>query len=219
MQRTSGGRGRRDGGRPFDRIPGEFAEQRGAYGPPVGPGGGPFGGPFGGGPFGGPFGGFRSGHGGRGRGGRHGGRARRGDVRASLLALLTERPMHGYEMITEIGERTSGAWRPSPGSVYPTLQLLEEEGLIEAQETGGKRLFTLTEAGRAAAEAGAPEPWQEAGRGIDWEAVQEVGQALASVDHAIRQVMATGTEEQRTKGLAVLVEARKKLYLILAEEG
>ncbi|MDH6115774.1 DNA-binding PadR family transcriptional regulator [Kitasatospora sp. GAS204A] len=212
-QRMSGGRGRRDGGRPFDRIPGEFAEQRGAYGPSFPPGGGPFGGPFRGG-FGGGFGG----HGGRGRG-RHGGRARRGDVRASLLALLKERPMHGYEMITEIGERTSGAWRPSPGSVYPTLQLLEEEGLIEAQETGGKRLFTLTETGRTEAEAGAAEPWQEAGRGIDWEAVHEVGQALASVEQAIRQVMATGTEEQRTKGLAVLVEARKKLYLILAEEG
>ncbi|MGF1427323.1 PadR family transcriptional regulator [Kitasatospora sp. LaBMicrA B282] len=206
-----GGRGHRDGGRRFDRVPGEFEQQRPAFGPPFPPGGGPFGG---GGPFRGGFGG----PGGRMRG-RHGGRARRGDVRASLLALLKERPMHGYEMITEIGERTGGAWRPSPGSVYPTLQLLEEEGLIVAQETGGKRLFTLTETGRAEAESGSTEPWQAAGSGVDWEAVQEVGQALASVDHAIRQVMATGTEEQRTKGLAVLVEARKKLYLILAEEA
>ncbi|WP_231591328.1 PadR family transcriptional regulator [Saccharothrix sp. ST-888] len=159
--------------------------------------------------------------GGRGRGGhgRRGGRARRGDVRASLLALLRERPMHGYEMITEIGERTGGAWRPSPGSVYPTLQLLEEEGLIRAQEDSGKRLFELTETGRAEAEAGQESPWDEAGRGVDWEAVQEVGQALAAVDHAVRQVMTTGTEEQRAKGLAVLAEAKKKLYLILADEG
>lgn len=127
--------------------------------------------------------------------------------------------MHGYEMITEIGERTGGAWRPSPGSVYPTLQLLEEEGLIRAQEVSGKRQFELTEAGRAEAEAGSESPWGEAGRGVDWEAVQEVGQALAAVDHAVRQVMTTGTEEQRTKGLAVLSEARRKLYLILAEEG
>ncbi len=125
--------------------------------------------------------------------------------------------MHGYEMITEIGERTSGHWRPSPGSVYPTLQLLEEEGLIEAQETGGKRLFTLTETGRTEAESASAEPWLEAGRGVDWEAVQEVGQTMASLDQAIRQVMTTGTEEQRSKGLAVLVEARKKLYLILAD--
>ncbi|GAA1969524.1 PadR family transcriptional regulator [Kitasatospora viridis] len=182
----------------FGEGPGEFGEQRPAFGPPMG-------GPFG---FGGPH---------RGRG-RHGGRARRGDVRASLLALLKERPMHGYEMITEIGERTSGTWRPSPGSVYPTLQLLEEEGLIEAQETGGKRLFALTETGRAEAEQGSAEPWREAGRGVDWESVREVGQALASLDHAVRQVMATGSEDQRAKGLAVLTEARKKLYLILAEE-
>ncbi|TQF05688.1 helix-turn-helix transcriptional regulator [Kitasatospora acidiphila] len=190
----------------FGEPLGEYGEGRGAFGPPMPPGG-----PFGGGPFGG----FGPHRGGRGRG-RHG-RARRGDVRASLLALLKERPMHGYEMITEIGERTGGAWRPSPGSVYPTLQLLEEEGLIEAQESSGKRLFTLTGTGRAEAEGGSAEPWQEAGRGIDWAAVQEVGQTMASLDHAIRQVMTTGTEEQRTKGLAVLVEARKKLYLILAE--
>ncbi|MGW2402826.1 PadR family transcriptional regulator [Kitasatospora sp. NPDC001664] len=139
-------------------------------------------------------------------------------MRASLLALLVERPMHGYEMITEIGERSGGAWRPSPGSVYPTLQLLEEEGLIVGSEASGKRLFELTEQGRAEAEAGAPNPWEQAGRGLDWEAVQEVGQALGAVDQAIRQVMTTGTEEQRAKGLAVLTEARKKLYLILAEE-
>ncbi|MFI9272570.1 PadR family transcriptional regulator [Kitasatospora sp. NPDC052896] len=196
-------------------MPGEFPEGRPAFGPP----GGPFGGPFGGGAFGGPFGGPFHGHGGRGRGRHGGGRARRGDVRASLLALLKERPMHGYEMITEIGERTAGAWRPSPGSVYPTLQLLEEEGLIQAQEGGGKRLFTLTEAGRAEAEAGSAEPWLETGRGVDWEKVQEARQALSAVEHAVRQVMGTGTEEQRAKGLAVLAEARKKLYLILAEEG
>ncbi|MBD0688753.1 PadR family transcriptional regulator, partial [Streptomyces sp. CBMA123] len=159
-------------------------------------------------------------HGGR-RGGPHGrrgGRARRGDVKASLLALLKERPMHGYEMIAEIAERTNGAWRPSPGSIYPNLQLLEEEGLITAEEVGGKRLVSLTEAGRAEAEAGPAEPWAEAGREVDWEAVQEVGQALGAVEQAVQQVMRTGTEAQRAKGLAVLTEARKKLYLILAED-
>ncbi|MFJ1790632.1 PadR family transcriptional regulator [Kitasatospora griseola] len=174
--------------------------------PPFGPGFGPRGRGFGG-------------HGVRGHGGRRGGRARRGDVRASLLALLRERPMHGYEMITEIGERTGGVWRPSPGSVYPTLQLLEEEGLIKANEESGKKLFELTEQGRAEAEQGPESPWDEAGRRDDWEAVQEVGAALAAVDHAVRQVMMTGTEEQRAKGLAVLAETKKKLYLILAEEA
>ncbi|MDH6704380.1 DNA-binding PadR family transcriptional regulator [Kitasatospora sp. MAA19] len=206
-----GGR-RRGPGPDFEGREFEGREAFGGFGPPFG--GGP------GRPMGGPFGHGFGGHGGR-RGGPHGrrgGRARRGDVRASLLALLKERPMHGYEMIAEIAERTGGAWRPSPGSIYPNLQLLEEEGLITAEEVGGKRLVSLTEAGRAEAEAGPAEPWAEAGREVDWEAVQEVGQALAAVDQAIRQVMATGTEAQRAKGLAVLTEARKKLYLILAED-
>ena len=79
------------------------------------------------------------------RGGR-GARARRGDVRAAVLALLNDQPMHGYEMITEIEERSGGYWRPSAGSIYPTLQLLEDEGLIVGEESDGKRRFTLTDA-------------------------------------------------------------------------
>ena len=95
---------------------------------------------------------------GRGRGGP---RARRGDVRAAALALLAERPMHGYEMIKEIEERTEGAWTPSAGSIYPTLQLLEDEGLISGQEIEGKRRFTLTDSGRAEQESrsGEQTPW------------------------------------------------------------
>ena len=93
---------------------------------------GPFG-PGGGGPFGpGPGGGWGGGRRGRG-GGRGWGRARRGDIRSAILALLAERPMHGYEIIGELSERTDGLWRPSPGSIYPTLQLLEDEGLVTAQ--------------------------------------------------------------------------------------
>ena len=172
---------------------------------------GPFGPPHGGPPWGGPFwGGFR------GRG--HRGRARRGDVRASILALLKIRPMHGYEMIQEISELSGGTWRPSPGSVYPTLQLLEEEGLITGTESGGKRLFSLTETGQAEAEEGPEAPWEEAGRGVDWEAVHEVRQVAGGLFAAFGQVMATGSEEQRAKAIAVVNEARKKLYLILADE-
>ncbi|MFJ4090237.1 PadR family transcriptional regulator [Kitasatospora sp. NPDC089913] len=213
--RGEGGPGGCRPGPEFAGAPGERFEGRGAFGP--------FGPPFGGGGPGGrpgpPW--ARGGFGGpppwvR---GRRGGRARRGDVRASLLALLKERPMHGYEMIAEIAERSGGAWRPSPGSVYPTLQLLEEEGLVTAEEVGGKRLVQLTEAGRTEAEAGPDEPWAEAGQEVDWAAVQEVGQALGAVEQAVRQVMATGTEAQRAKGLEVLNEARKKLYLILAEDA
>ncbi|MFJ9861732.1 PadR family transcriptional regulator [Streptomyces albogriseolus] len=200
--------GPRGGGR------GDFERLRAAFGPfgPFGPGGpggpgGPWGPGFG---HGGPW-------GGRGRGGPRG-RARRGDVRASILALLKDRPMHGYEMIQEIAERSGGAWKPSPGSVYPTLQLLEDEGLIVSESEGGKKLFSLTEAGRTAAEDGPEAPWEEASRGVDWEALSEIRQAGFGLMEAFGQVWKTGSKEQREKALGVINEARKKLYLILADE-
>jgi DNA-binding PadR family transcriptional regulator len=140
-------------------------------------------------------------------------------VRASILALLNDRPMHGYEMIQEIAERSGGAWRPSPGSVYPTLQLLEDEGLIESASEGGRKLFTLTDAGRAEAGAGAEAPWEQAGHGIDREAMHEIRQAGFGLVEAFRQVWVTGTPEQREKALTVVGEARKKLYLILANDS
>lgn len=178
---------------------------------------GPFGPPFGGGgPWGpGPGPGWGPG---RGRGG-HRSRARRGDVRASILVLLKEQPRHGYEIIQEIAERSGGAWKPSPGSVYPTLQLLEDEGLITSASEGGKKLFTLTEAGRTEADAGAEAPWEEAGRGVDWESLHEIRKAGGGLVDAFRQVWATGTPGQREKALVVVNEARKKLYLILADEA
>ncbi|WNI19352.1 PadR family transcriptional regulator [Actinacidiphila sp. ITFR-21] len=170
-------------------------------------------------PFGGPsgFGGGFGPGGGRGHGGPRG-RARRGDVRASILALLKDRPMHGYEMIQEIADRSGGAWRPSPGSVYPTLQLLEDEGLITSASEGGKKLFTLTEAGRAEAGTGPDAPWEDAGRGVDWDALNEIRKAGGGLVDAFRQVWATGTPQQRDKALNVVNDARKKLYLILADE-
>lgn len=182
--------------------------RRAAFGPfgPGGPGFGP----------GGP--GFGPGHWGpRGRGGPRG-RARRGDVRASILALLKDRPMHGYEMIQEIAERSGGAWKPSPGSVYPTLQLLEDEGLIASESEGGKKLFALTDSGRTAADEGPDAPWEEASRGVDFEALNEIRQAGFGLMEAFGQVWKTGSKEQREKALAVINETRKKLYLILADE-
>ncbi|MGH3313866.1 MAG: PadR family transcriptional regulator [Streptomyces sp.] len=179
------------------------------YGPSERRAFGAFGPPFGDGP---PFGSR-----GRGRGGPRG-RARRGDVRASILALLKDRPMHGYEMIQEIAERSSGAWKPSPGSVYPTLQLLEDEGLISSASEGGKKLFSLTGTGRGEADDGPDAPWEEAGRGVDWDAMNEVRKAGGALVGAFQQVWWTGTPEQRDKALGVVNDARKKLYLILAEE-
>ncbi|MFE9179623.1 PadR family transcriptional regulator [Streptomyces sp. NPDC007126] len=212
-ERGHGGHGGHGPGRgesgPFGAFGrGGFDGRRAAFGPfgPGGPGG-PFGPGFG---HGGPW-------GGRGRGGPRG-RARRGDVRASILALLKDRPMHGYEMIQEIAERSGGAWKPSPGSVYPTLQLLEDEGLIASESEGGKKLFALTEAGRTAAEEGPEAPWEEASRGVDWEALNDIRQAGFGLMEAFGQVWKTGSKEQREKALAVIGDARKKLYLILADE-
>ncbi|GGY86564.1 PadR family transcriptional regulator [Streptomyces nitrosporeus] len=193
------GPGRRGAGR------GDSGGSRAAFGP--------FGPPFGGGPFGGgPFGP------GRGRGGGRG-RARRGDVRASILALLKDRSMHGYEMIQEIGDRSGGAWKPSPGSVYPTLQMLEDEGLIVSVSEGGKKLFTLTDEGRVEAESGSEAPWEDAGRGVDWEGMNEIRQAGFGLMEAFGQVWKTGSADQRQKALTVINDARKKLYLILADEN
>src|SRR4051812_34325932 len=76
------------------------------------------------------------------------GRMRRGDIRTAVLAILAEEPGHGYEIIQRLEAKSQGAWRPSPGSVYPMLQLLEDEGLVQSAERDGKRVFQITDAGR-----------------------------------------------------------------------
>jgi len=150
-------------------------------------------------------------HGGRGRGGR------RQNVRAAVLALLAERPMHGYEMIRELETRTGGIWRPSPGSVYPTLQLLEDEGLIVAETGEGRKRFALTEAGREeAARAAEAPPWQEFADDTVSQA-QDFRDAAFGIMNALRQVGFNGTSEQRQRALEVLSETKRKLYAILAE--
>ena len=154
--------------------------------------------------------------------GRQGGgrRARKGWIRAALLALLVERPMHGYEMISELSARTGGAWMPSPGAVYPALQLLADEGLIESEPDRGRRRYTLTEAGRqAVAEADEPAaPWTSmAPQPVDPEDVG-LREAVAQNDAAAAQVLLAGTPQQKTRARDVLVEARRALYRILAED-
>ena len=184
---------------------------RGQFGPGFGPGMPGFG-PFGG--FGGPGGPGPRRHGGRG--------GRRGNVRAAILALLNERPMHGYEMIQELDQRTGGVWRPSPGSVYPTLQLLEDEGLIvsqASQEGGGRKAYALTEAGQAeATEAAANAPWNE----FSEETVStghNTREAVMGIMNALRQIGFSGDREQWQRAVEVLNETKRKLYAILAEES
>jgi DNA-binding PadR family transcriptional regulator len=154
----------------------------------------------------------------RGRRGGPGRRARRGDVRAAALALLIERPMHGYEMIQELEERTDGVWRPSPGAVYPALQLLEDQGLVTADAEAGKRLFSLTDAGREeAAKAGDRKPWDDVTEGID-PAQFKLRDSLGPIAVAARQVAIAGTPAQQAAATALLAETGRKLYAILAEE-
>jgi DNA-binding PadR family transcriptional regulator len=177
------------------------------------PPGFPFGGgaPGGfGGPFGGPGGGFD-------RGPRRGGRGSRPNVRPALLALLLERPMHGYEMIQELESRTGGIWRPSPGSVYPTLQLLEDEGLIEAEAEGGRKSYRLTDAGRAEAETAAENPPWSQFTDDTMSQVQDFRDAAVGIMSALKQVGFSGTPDQRAKALEVLNETKRKLYAILAD--
>ena len=138
-------------------------------------------------------------------------------MRAAALALLAERPMHGYEMIKELEERTDGAWVPSAGSIYPTLQLLEDEGLITGEAIDGKRRFTLTDEGqKAVAEREGPTAWDEVKTSTDPEVVQ-LKRSLIQLNHAIGQVFAAGNDEQRAKVREVLDETRRKVYEVLAD--
>ena len=152
--------------------------------------------------------------------GAHGARVRRAHVRPALLALLAERPMHGYQMIRELAERSGGAWRPSPGSVYPVLQMLEDEGLVRDEETNGKRVYQLTDSGRAVVEArrGEPTPWDAAADAVD-DGMAELRSLALQVGAAVMQVAQAGTDEQIGKAHAVLAGARRALYRILAEDG
>jgi len=184
-----------------------FGPGRG-FGPGFGPGFDPRGG-FGFGP-GGPR--------GRGRGGR--GRGKRGDVRAAILKLLAERPMHGYEMIQEIAERSQNLWRPSPGSVYPTLQLLVDEGLLVARESeGSKKLFELTDDGRAAADKIETPPWQEIADGWKNEAPGHVNlrSAVTQLMGAVAQSAYTSSDEQQERIVDIVNNARREIYQILGE--
>jgi DNA-binding PadR family transcriptional regulator len=155
---------------------------------------------------------------------RHGGpgyafgrRAGRGDIRAAILALLVEEPMHGYQIIQELTERTGGVWRPSPGSVYPTLQQLEDEELVrESAPESGKRVYELTDAGREQA-ASSPAPWS-AVAGENEDALVALHDLAHQVIAATRQVAHAGSEAQLAAAQAILRDARRSLYRILSED-
>lgn len=148
-------------------------------------------------------------------------KARRGDIRTAALLLLTEEPRNGYQIMQEVEQRSEGVWRPSPGSVYPALQQLEDEGLIRSDQSEGRKLFELTDAGRAEVEQrepGALAPWEEMNSDFG-EKAHELGQAARSLMVAFAQVMRTVDEQQLERARVVLANARRDLYRILAETG
>jgi DNA-binding PadR family transcriptional regulator len=173
------------------------------HGPPFGRGGFPFG-MFLGGP-----GGFQRGP-----------RARRGDVRAAALLLIAEEPRNGYQLMQEIEARSNGVWRPSPGSVYPALSQLEDEGLVRAEERDGRRTFVLTDAGRAYVDERRDElvaPWDEMSESVDDE-VASLFRELRQVAMAVSQIANVGTSQQLAEARAGLAKVRRTLYALLAQD-
>jgi DNA-binding PadR family transcriptional regulator len=142
------------------------------------------------------------------------GRKRRGDVRAALLLLLAEQPRNGYQLMQEIEELSGGRWRPSPGSIYPTLAQLEDEGLIGAIERDGTRLFEITRAGRGHLEERHDKtpPWSY----DEPSAISDVKYQIRQVAIAAAQVMQAGDESQVALAAETLADTRRRLYRILA---
>lgn len=157
---------------------------------------------------------------------QRGPRVRRGDVRSAILAVLRDEPMNGYQVISTIADRTEGAWKPSPGSVYPTISQLEDEGLVIGDDERGRRTLRLTDEGRAWCDQHAGEiaaVWEpfgapKAGRtergGTDYSSLKpEIGQVMS----AVWQIVSTGTDQQRRDAIEILVDTRRRLYGLLAD--
>jgi DNA-binding PadR family transcriptional regulator len=139
-------------------------------------------------------------------------------VRAAILVLLADRPMHGYEMIQQIAERSQDLWRPSPGSVYPTLQLLVDEGLIVDSETeSSKRLFELTDEGRAAADKVETPPWEQIADDVDPSHLN-LRAATGQLFGAVAQSAYAATPEQQQRILDIVNNARREIYTVLSED-
>ncbi|MHB8312013.1 MAG: PadR family transcriptional regulator [Candidatus Dormibacteria bacterium] len=162
---------------------------------------------------------LRGGWNGRGRG-FGGGRVPRGNVRAAILLLLSEQPRNGYQIMEEISQRSKGVWRPSPGSVYPALQLLEDEGLVRTEESDGQRLLTLTASGLAYTSEHREElgsPWDDVSSAVG-DDVHELFDLMRQTAGALVQVVRAGNPAQMARATHLLRETKRGLYRILAED-
>jgi DNA-binding PadR family transcriptional regulator len=147
-----------------------------------------------------------------------GGPIRRGEIRPLILTALLKKPMHGYEVIQELEAQSGGRWRPSAGSVYPTLQQLADEGLVTSEEVDGRRTYTLTEEGRkAAAETGTRSPWAD-DKPTDDDRQPDVRQLAMQLAAAVIQVHKMGSPRARGEATKILTDARKQMYRLLSED-
>ncbi|TMQ12561.1 MAG: PadR family transcriptional regulator [Deltaproteobacteria bacterium] len=148
-------------------------------------------------------------------------RVRRGDVRAAILVLLDEEPRNGYQLMQELERRSQGAWRPSSGSVYPTLSLLEDEGLVTASKDESNRVYRLTERGKSYVAKHKDElgtPWEVEAPGPGLDARWELANLMREIGPALGQVLKFGTPEQVAEARRIMQEARRALYRILAQD-
>jgi DNA-binding PadR family transcriptional regulator len=141
---------------------------------------------------------------------------RRGEVGLALLIALLDGPGHGYELIQALEAKTDGRWRPSPGSVYPSLQMLADQGYVTATEEDGKRVFSITDAGREHAEE------HVASHGYPWDTMDGSGHgalrvAVRDLHMAAKQVGVTGSPEAVERATQIVTQARKDIYQLLAE--
>ena len=165
-----------------------------------------------------PMHGDRRGRGGRGPGRGSGrGRAPRGDVRTAVLMLLAEEPMHGYQLMQAIADRSGGRWTPSPGAIYPTINQLEDEGLVTVTAEAGRKLVTLTDAGREYVEGRRETSIDPFAGFASAEPATDLRGLIEELASATRQVARSGSEEQRTAAAEILADARRSLYLLLAD--
>ena len=154
--------------------------------------------------------------------GSRGPKVRRGDVRAAILDVLAVEPMNGYQIIQQIAERSGGAWKPSPGSVYPTVQQLEDEGLVEGARAPAARLLQLTEEGRRYVEEHPDElaahlARRSTPRRTSDEGPGDLKPVIGQVMGAVWQVVVSGTKQQQAEAAEILADTRRKLYGLLAE--
>lgn len=139
----------------------------------------------------------------------------RGDVRSAIVVLLAEEPMHGYQLIREIEERSGGKWKPSPGSIYPTLQMLADEGTVTVTTEQDRKIYSLTDAGREEAD-GVTAPWASSpSQPGQLGALSKAGFELAQ---AVKQLVRSGSKEQKDQAVEVLDSARRRIYSILAQD-